>query len=163
MPTMCDGSNFSDSRGGIRNPVALVRMVNSRNIAVRPGIRLEVRSPNMTIMPETIAIRLMITCTVTNVDRLIPRIMTRSPFYPAGCYDSGSKIATCVERTTTILSWDIDQKNVAMPRLFARLSQPRQHSCRILRAIASLAIEKFDQFRDYLVRASSISQWPRSL
>src|SRR4029453_17098661 len=54
--------------------------MNSRNIAVRPGIDLEVRSPNMTTTPEAIAIRLMITCTVTNVDRLIPRIMTRSPF-----------------------------------------------------------------------------------
>ncbi len=77
---MCDGSNFSDSRGGIRKPVALVKIVNSRNIAVSPGIELEVRSPNMTIMPATIAIRLMITWTVTKVDRLIPRIMTRSPF-----------------------------------------------------------------------------------
>src|SRR5258706_4842114 len=82
-PTMCDGSNFSDSRGGIRKPVALVKIVNSRNIAVSPGIELEVRSPNMTIMPATIAIRLMITWTVTKVDRLIPRIMTRSPFQSA--------------------------------------------------------------------------------
>src|SRR4030088_548438 len=77
MPIMCDGSNFSN---GNRKPVALVKIVNRRNIAVIPGIRLEPRSPNMTIMPETIAIRLMITCTVVKVDKLIPRIMTRSPF-----------------------------------------------------------------------------------
>jgi hypothetical protein len=48
----------------------------------------------MTRMPETIAIRLMITCTVVMVDKLIPRIMTRSPFEPAECYDSGLKNAT---------------------------------------------------------------------
>ena len=87
---MCDGSSFSD---GNRKPVALVRIVNSRNIAVRPGIRLEPSSPNMTMMPETIAIRLMITCTVVKVDRLIPRIMTRSPFLTASeCYDPDRKL-----------------------------------------------------------------------
>ena len=47
---MCDGSSFSN---GNRKPVALVRIVNSRNIAVSPGIRLEPSRPNMTMMPET--------------------------------------------------------------------------------------------------------------
>jgi hypothetical protein len=37
MPIMCEGSSFSDNRGGIRKPVALVRIVNSRKIAVSPG------------------------------------------------------------------------------------------------------------------------------
>ena len=46
--------------GGIRKPVALVRIVNSRKIAVRPGMRLEPSIPNITIMPATIPIRLMI-------------------------------------------------------------------------------------------------------
>ena len=77
---MCDGSSLSDTSGGIRKPVALVRIVNSRNIAVRPGIRLEPSIPNITIMPATMPIRLMMTWTVTNVDKLIPRIMMRSPF-----------------------------------------------------------------------------------
>ena len=76
---MCDGSSFSVTSGGIRKPVALVRIVNSRNIAVSPGIRLEPSMPNMTIMPATIPIRLMTTCTVVKVDRLIPKIMARSP------------------------------------------------------------------------------------
>ena len=39
MPIMCDGSSFSDTSGGIRKPVALVRIVNSRKIAVSPGMR----------------------------------------------------------------------------------------------------------------------------
>src|SRR3984893_12022268 len=81
MPIICEGSNFSDSKGGIRKPVALVKIVNSRKIAVRPGIRLEPRIPNRTKIPETIAIRLMITCTIVNVARLIPRIMTRPPLF----------------------------------------------------------------------------------
>src|SRR6266567_1415541 len=73
MPIMCDGSSWVK---GNRKPVALVSIVNSRNIAVRPGIPLEPSSPNITMMPDTIAIRLMMTCTVVNVDRLIPKIMT---------------------------------------------------------------------------------------
>src|SRR5258706_3249978 len=145
-PTMCDGSNFSDSRGGIRKPVALVKIVNSRNVAVSPGIDLEVRSPNMTMMPATMPIRLMMTCTVTNVDRLIPRIMTRSPFWSGECYDYGLKIATCVQCTAAILAWATIKNAIAMAKFFAWPSQPRRHCCRIL------AIEKFDQFRDDLVR-----------
>jgi hypothetical protein len=45
-------------------------------------------------MPETIAIRLMITCTRVKVDRLIPRIMTRSPFKTGECYDALRQNAT---------------------------------------------------------------------
>ncbi len=59
--------------------MALVRIVNSRNIAVKAGIRLEPSIPNMTIMPATMAIRLMTTCRVVKADKLIPRTMTRSP------------------------------------------------------------------------------------
>ena len=73
---MCDGTNFSN---GNRKPVALVRIVKSRNIAVEPGIRWEPSSPNMTTIPETIPTRLIITCTVVKAERLIPRIMMRSP------------------------------------------------------------------------------------
>src|ERR1700686_544230 len=148
MPIMCEGSNFSN---GNRKPVALVRMVKSRNIAVRPGIRFEVRSPNMTIMQETIAIKLMITCTVVKVDRLIPRIMTRSPFLIGRCYDRGMKITTGAELTATIPASSRDQQNVAMPSFFAPLSQTAPALLPHL-AIASLAIEKFHQFRDHLVR-----------
>ena len=61
MPNRCEGSSFSVNSGGITKPVALVRMVNSRKIAVSPGIRLEPSIPNITIRPATIAIRLMTT------------------------------------------------------------------------------------------------------
>ncbi len=73
---MCDGSSLSDTSGGIRNPVALVRIVSSRKIAVRPPGRREPSMPNITTRPATIAIRLMMTCTRTNVDKLMPSIMT---------------------------------------------------------------------------------------
>src|SRR3954449_13422503 len=76
---MCDGSSLSDTRGGIRKPVALVRMVNSRKIAVTPGAVLEPSIPDITIRPATMAIRLMITWTIVNVAKLIPRIMMPSP------------------------------------------------------------------------------------
>src|SRR5216684_3412222 len=147
MPIMCDGSNFSYSRGGIRKPVALVKMVNSRNIAVRPGIRLEPRSPNMTIMPATMPIRLMMTCTVTNVDRLIPRIMMRSPFW------SGAMLRLRIENCHLRAAhggnsaMGIDQKKRSRcPSFLHGCHKPRRHCGCIL------AIEKFDQFRDHLVR-----------
>ena len=73
---MCDGSRLVK---GNRKPVALVRIVVRRNSAVQPAIRLEPSSPNITIRPETIPTRLMITCTKVNVGRLRPSIMTRSP------------------------------------------------------------------------------------
>ena len=58
IPIMCEGSSLSN---GNRKPVALVRIVNSRKMAVRLGLLLEPSSPNMTMRPETIAIKLMIT------------------------------------------------------------------------------------------------------
>src|SRR3954466_8673002 len=76
MPMMCEGSSFSVKSGGIGKPVALVRMVNSRKIAVRPGWDFEPSIPNITIRPATIAIKLMMTWTRINVDELIPKIMT---------------------------------------------------------------------------------------
>src|SRR6266576_4696333 len=147
MPIMCDGSNVSVSRGGIRKPVALVRIVNSRKIAVRPGIRLEPRSPIMTIMPATMPIRLMMTCTVTNVDRLIPRIMTRSPFWSGAMLRL--RIENCHLRAVHGGNSDMGdhQKRDSDAQVFCMaVTKPRQHCCRIL------AIEKFDQFRDHLVR-----------
>ena len=47
----------------------------------------------MTMTPAAIAIRLMMTCTAVKTERLIPRIMARSPVEDNGCYDLGSKIA----------------------------------------------------------------------
>src|SRR5882724_326141 len=76
MAMMCEGSNLSN---GNRNPVALVRIVVTRNNAVQLGITLEPRSPDRTTRPETTPIRLMMTCSIVKVDRLIPRTMTRSP------------------------------------------------------------------------------------
>ena len=58
MPTMCDGNSCVN---GNRKPVTLVRIVNSRKIAVRPGIGSSRACPNITTRPATIAIRLMIT------------------------------------------------------------------------------------------------------
>ena len=60
MPNRCDGSSFSVTSGGITKPVALVRIVINRKIAVSPGIRLEPSIPNITMRPATMAIRLMI-------------------------------------------------------------------------------------------------------
>src|SRR5882724_2967443 len=76
MAMMCEGSNLSN---GNRNPVALVRIVVTRNNAVQLGITLEPRSPDRTTRPETTPIKLMMTCSIVKVDRLIPRTMTRSP------------------------------------------------------------------------------------
>ena len=96
---MCDGSSFSDNRGGITKPVALVRIVNSRKIAVSPGIRLEPSIPNITIRPATMPIRLMITWTITNVAKLIPSIMMRPLRWKLSKgYDAARKISTCFAR-----------------------------------------------------------------
>jgi len=59
----------------------------------------------------------MMTCTVTNVDRLIPRIMTRSPFNPERCYDYGLKISTCAQRTAAIPAWASIKNAIATPEL----------------------------------------------
>src|SRR6266571_4972939 len=149
MPIMCDGSNVSVSRGGIRRPVALVRIVNSRKIAVRPGIRLEPSSPNMTIMPATIPIRLMMTCTVTNVDKLIPRIMTRSRFlqtiamlrpHTENCH----MLPSCRKQFSPAASI---KKSGGHAHVFCMAVTNSASS-----AAVPLAIEKLDQFRDHLVR-----------
>jgi hypothetical protein len=58
MPTMCDGNSCVN---GNRKPVALVRIVVSRKIAVMTGICFEPSSPDITMRPLTIPIRLMIT------------------------------------------------------------------------------------------------------
>jgi len=47
MPIIWDGNGFSDSSGGIRNPAALVRIVDTRKIAVRPAICFEPSIPNI--------------------------------------------------------------------------------------------------------------------
>jgi hypothetical protein len=62
-PMMCDGSSLSDTSGGIRNPVALVKIVSSRKIAVRPPGRVDLSMPNITIKPATIATMLMMVWT----------------------------------------------------------------------------------------------------
>src|ERR1700730_12542118 len=143
MPIMCDGSSFSN---GNRKPVALVNIVNSRNIAVRPGIRLEPSSPDMTTMPETIAIRLMITCTMVKVDKLMPRIMTRSPFCEmAECYDSRSEITTCPDG-------DGGDSGIQR-RLKMQARIPFIAVTNRARVVSVLATEKLDEFRDHLIRS----------
>src|ERR1700730_11714150 len=90
MPIMCDGNSLSN---GNRNPVTVVKIVVTRNSAVQPGITLEPRSPYKTTRPETIPIRLMMTCSIVKVDKLIPRIMTRPLVGTCECYDCGSEKA----------------------------------------------------------------------
>ena len=70
----------------------------------------------------------------------------RTPFDLERCYDYGLEIATCAQRTAAILPWASIKKAVAMPKFFACCHKPRPPRYGIL------AIEKFDQFRDYLVR-----------
>src|SRR5215471_605688 len=76
MPMICDGNSRSN---GNMKPVTLVRMVNTRKIAVRAGIGFESSMPNMTMRPATIAIRLMTAWMAVTVDKLRPSITTRSP------------------------------------------------------------------------------------
>src|SRR5882724_7463153 len=97
MPIMCDGSNLSN---GNRNPVALVRIVVIKNSAVQPGIILEPSSPDKTTRPEPTPIRLMMTCSIVKVDRLIPKIMARSPVGTGECYDCRYEKATCAHRAS---------------------------------------------------------------
>src|SRR5579871_4014501 len=82
---ICEGSSFSN---GNMKPVALVRMVVSRNKAVRPGIACDLSSPYKTTRPETIPIRLMTTCNTVTACKLKPSIMTLSP-----CFDWGDATA----------------------------------------------------------------------
>jgi hypothetical protein len=82
MPIMCEGNSFSN---GNRKPVTLVKIVNRRKTAVRPGVGFERSIANMTIRPEAIAIRLMMTWRVVKADRLIPSTMARSRFVQR-CY-----------------------------------------------------------------------------
>src|SRR5579859_1073458 len=96
MAIMCDGSSLSN---GNRNPVALVSIVVTRNSAVQPGTILEPRSPDKTTRPETMPIRLMMTCSMVKADRLIPKITTRSPFLDwTKCYDGPYENATDADR-----------------------------------------------------------------
>src|SRR5216684_606830 len=134
MPMMCDGSSFST---GNRKPVALVRMVKSRNIAVRPGILLEPRRPNMTMMPATMAIRLMITCSVVNVAKLIPRIMTLPLFETGECYDYRWQIVHMRVVPTAIQIYSIDHKSRRYAQVFCMAVTNRANDP------SYLAIEKF--------------------
>ena len=59
---------------GKKNPVTLVRTVVARKMAVQPSSFLP---PSMPTSPATIPIRLMMTCSVVNVDNDMPKIMTR--------------------------------------------------------------------------------------
>jgi hypothetical protein len=70
----------------------------------------------------------------------------RTPFDLEQCYDYGLKIATRAQRTATILPWASIKKAWRCPSFLHGCHKPRRHRCRIL------AIEKFDQFRDHLVR-----------
>lgn len=69
---MCEGST---SLKGNRKPVALVRMVKAKKIAVSPGVGFEPSRPNITMMPAAMAIRLMMTWTSVKAGRLNPRTM----------------------------------------------------------------------------------------
>src|SRR3954464_2149619 len=98
-PMMCDGSSLSDTSGGIRNPVALVRIVSSRNSPVRPSGLFDFGLADITMKPATIGTMLMTVWTRTNVDKLIPSIMTRPRFLELlEGYDGARKISTRLTR-----------------------------------------------------------------
>ena len=80
---------------GNRKPVALVRIVNSRKIAVRPGIGLEPSSPNMTMRPAT-----------------IPISSRRSGAIPTGPREARPDVRLRIEPGMTRLGWT-DQTNMA--------------------------------------------------
>src|SRR5438067_337383 len=77
---------------GKKNPVTLVSTVVARNSAVQPGSLLTLNMPNSTTMPDTIAIKLMITCTAVNVAIDILRIITRLLYIvpSSGCSTGGN-------------------------------------------------------------------------
>ncbi len=64
---------------GNMKPVTLVSTVNSKQMAVQPGNRLDASIPNITIKLVTIAINVMMTWTVVNVSIDIPSIMACLP------------------------------------------------------------------------------------
>src|ERR1700694_2107873 len=141
MAMMCEGSNLSN---GNRNPVALVRIVVTRNNAVQLGITLEPRSPDKTTRPETTPIRLMMTCSIVKVDRLIPRTMTRSPLFGTGeCYDCQYEKATGGSRTS--VNSGAAPTRVEAAGIFEKSAKQTPPTAAIL------TIEKLDQFRDDLL------------
>src|SRR6266576_5821435 len=89
-------------------------------------------------MPATMPIRLMMTCTVTNVDKLIPRIMMRSPFRTDQTLWPST--GNCHSPIREILI-QIVRRMASMSRA-AFVESPDQSS----------AVEKFHQLRDHLVR-----------
>src|ERR1700761_1408424 len=70
-------------------------MVVIRKNAVRPPGRCEPSMPNITTMPATMAIRLMITWTSVKVARLIPRTMEHPVFKSDQRYDALREKSTC--------------------------------------------------------------------
>ncbi len=74
MPSTWDGMNRS---AGKRNPVALVKTVLARKIAVQASSRFPVRNPYTTTSPEPMPTRLMTTW--TKVNNVIPKIMIVPP------------------------------------------------------------------------------------
>src|SRR3981189_2479928 len=75
MPTPCDGKKRWN---GNRNPATLVATVVTKKTAVQPSRRFAANSPNRTINPEKIPIRLNTTCTKVKV--VIPKII--GPSFP---------------------------------------------------------------------------------
>jgi hypothetical protein len=69
---------------GKRKPVTLVSTVVNRKSAVQLLSRLDESSPSRTINPDPMPTRLMITCTVVNVERDLPNIMGRGSFPKQG-------------------------------------------------------------------------------
>src|SRR5580704_4418967 len=62
---------------GKPKPVTLVSTVVNRNSAVQPLGRLAESIPNTTMSPDPMPTRLMMTCTVVNVERDMPSIMLK--------------------------------------------------------------------------------------
>src|ERR1700722_7632977 len=88
---MCEGNSFSN---GNMKPVALVRMVVIRKMAVNPGIDCDLNIPNKTTRPATIATRLITTGKTVTACKLKPSIMIRSPCWMIEDYGCSVENAT---------------------------------------------------------------------
>ena len=77
IATICDGSTVVK---GNRKPLALVRIVNTRNQAVQPGSLFEANNPPATTNPSAIAIMLMMRWKTVKPANDMPNIMMRPLF-----------------------------------------------------------------------------------
>jgi hypothetical protein len=91
------------------NPVTLVKIVVARKSSVKPLNRRSVSMPSSTTTPEAIPMRLMMTCTVVNVDNDIPKIMTRILSRMAGRQDTRLDMRTKDDTHSKCNGYNVDR------------------------------------------------------